>query len=334
MAAMRFILLCILLLSPLLAQRKTLDIYFIDVEGGQTTLVVTPAGKSMLIDTGWPTNDGRDANRVVAAMKQAGVTELDVLIVTHYHIDHVGGVAEIAARIPVKEFIDHGPNNETGPQAEKLYDTYLKAIGKSKRRTVRPGEKIPLAGVEVNVVCSNGDIAAKPQKGAGQPNPLCAAAQQKAPDATENARSIGVIIKFGDFRFIDLGDVTWNKELEMVCPNNKLGTVDLYLTTHHGMDLSGPAALVHAIRPKVAVMNNGSRKGASPSAWQIVSESPGLEDLWQLHRAVAPNAKNVADERIANPGPDDPGHPIIVSAEKSGAFRVTNARNGHTKQYR
>ena len=334
MTAMRCLLTLALLALPMMAQQKTLDVYFIDVEGGQTTLVVSPNGASMLIDTGWPGNNARDAERVAAVARKVGITRLDYVVITHYHMDHVGGVSDLVARIPVKEFIDHGPNTETDAQAERFSAMYKNAVGTSRRRSVKPGDTIPFGGLDVQVVASNGDLISKPLEGAGQANDFCAAEQQKAADPSENARSVGMVFRFGKFRFVDLGDLTWNKELELACPANKIGTVDLYLTTHHGLDQSNPKAIVHALHPKVAVMNNGARKGGSSSAWQIVSSSPGLQDLWQLHKAVASPATNVPEERIANPGPDDPGNYILVSARTDGSFEVTNSRNGLTKQYR
>ena len=334
MTAMRSLLLGLVIAVPLVAQHKTLDVYFIDVEGGQATLIVTPAGGSMLIDTGWPGYNGRDADRIAAAMKKAGVSQLDEVLITHYHMDHVGGVPQLATRVPIKEFVDHGPNNETDAQAKKLSEAYEKASANAHHRVVKPGDTISLKGAEVKVVAANGDVITQPLAGAGKANELCAKTQQKAPDPSENARSVGVLITFGKFRFIDLGDLTWNKELELACPANKIGTVDLYLTTHHGLDESGANALVDALHPKVAIMNNGARKGGSPSAWKIVSASPGLQDLWQLHRALASPDTNVPEERIANPGPDDPGNYIMVAAEQNGTFSVTNSRNGLTKQYR
>ncbi len=166
------------------------------------------------------------------------------------------------------------------------------------------------------------------------PNPLCGSAVQKAEDTTENGRSAGFLLRFGDFRFLDLADLTWNKELELACPSNAIGTVDVYLGTHHTSDASGPAALVHAVRPRVAILNNGARKGGSPSAWQIVRGSPGLEAVWQLHTAVQGGSANNAPESfIANPEEKCQGHWIKLSARSDGSFTVVNSRNGFRKDY-
>src|SRR6185503_18438512 len=158
------------------------------------------------------------------------------------------------------------------------------------------GDTIPLAGLDVRVVSSAGELTTTALPGAGAANPLCGAFKPKDPDPTENARSVGMVVTFGRFRMLDLGDLTWNKEQGLVCPNNLLGPIDLYLTTHHGLDASGADVLVHAIRPRVAVMNNGASKGGIPSAWQIVHDSPGLQDIWQIHRAVNADAAHNAPE--------------------------------------
>jgi competence protein ComEC len=326
------------ILGPLLAAapHKTLDLYFIDTEGGQATLVVTPSGESLLVDAGWPGFGGRDADRIIAAAKRAGLDHIDYLLVTHYHADHVGGVPQLAAKYPVKTVIDHGPNNETGAQADRLESAYKEAIATGiKHMTVKPGDVLPLKDVRVEVVAANGECILKPVKGGGQSNQVCATEAPKAADPTENARSIGTIMTFGRFRFVDLGDLTWNKELALACPDHMIGPVDLYLTTHHGMDLSGSASMVYGLHPRVAIMNNGARKGGSPAAWKIVSASPGLEDMWQIHYSLAGGKDaNVAEERIANMEERCQGFGIDVVAEKSGTFTVTNLRNGFSKTYK
>lgn len=317
------------------APRKTLDIEFIDTEGGQATLLVTPSGQSMLIDAGWPGNQGRDAGRIIAAAKRHGLSKIDFMLVTHYHLDHVGGVPELAAKFPIGLMIDHGDSTETGKQAQMLEENYKKVIAQGVRRmTVKPGDILPIRDIRVEVVTARGEHIAKPLKGAGKKNPFCDE-EKKKDDPTENARSIGVVVTFGKFRFVDLGDLTWNKELEIACPEHFIGAVDLYLTTHHGLDQSGCKSIVHGLRPRVAIMNNGARKGGSPAAWTIVSTSPGLADLWQLHYSVAgAKTHNVPDERIANLEEKCEGHGILVKAEKNRTFTVTNLRNNVSKTYR
>ena len=199
---------------------------------------------------------------------------------------------------------------------------------------VKPGDKIPIAGLDVTVVAAAGQGLASPLPGAGAANPLCAAHQPKDADPSENAQSVGIVIGHGRFRMLDLGDLTWNKEHDLVCPSNRIGPIDLYLTTHHGADTSGPAVLVQAVAPRVAIMNNGAKKGGSASAWRIVRDSKGLEDLWQLHYAVDAGAgSNTTNDLIANVD-ETTAHAIKVSAQRDGSFTVANTRNGVTKTYK
>ena len=333
----RVILFALLLALPALpAGRKTLDFTFIDTEGGQATLIVTPSGESLLVDAGFPGNNGRDAGRIVAAAKKAGLTKIDYLLVTHYHLDHVGGVPEFIAQFPVSTVIDHGANTETDAMGKKMTDAYQGVLDKGvKRLSVKPGDVLPLKDIRVEVVAANGEKILKPVKGGGQKNPICDTAERKADDPTENARSIGVVVTFGKFRFVDLGDLTWNKELAIACPEHMIGPIDLYLTTHHGLDQSNCPAIVHGLHPRVAIMNNGARKGGSPSAWKVVSSSPGLQDLWQVHYSLAGGKDaNVAEERIANMEQKCEGFGIEVQASKNREFTVINQRNNLKKTYK
>jgi competence protein ComEC len=313
---------------------KSLQIYFVDVEGGQATLIVTPLGESLLIDTGWPGYEGRDADRILAAAHQAGITQLDYVLITHFHRDHVGGVPQLVDGIKVGTFVDHGPNLEDSQVTRTDYAAYEKAIAGHAHVVVKPGWGLPIKGVKVQVLSAAGDLITKPLPGAGEANPYCKSAPAEAEDATENARSTGVLITYGKFRFLDLGDLTKKKEMELACPNNLIGTVDLFLVTHHGADLSNPKPLVWALHPRVAVFDNGPRKGASPAAWQIVHDSPGLEDLWQVHYAAESDKDhNIAEERIANVKENCEGKYLKVSADADGTFTVTNGRTGVEKKY-
>jgi len=329
-----FLALSFLLCSFTLRTAETLEVYFVDVEGGQATLLVSPSGESMLVDAGWPGYGGRDADRIVAAAKTAGVKQIDYLLVTHYHLDHVGGVPPLAAKIPVIHFVDHGASLETGKDANELFAAYRQVRDRGQHIVVKPGDKIPIKGLDIEVVAAAGKLITTPLKDAGAPNPLCATTPLRAADPTENAQSVGVLIRFGKFRLANLADVTWNKELELVCPVNRIGSVDVYLSTHHGMNLSGSAAIVHALAPRVAIMNNGARKGGTPEAWQTIRRSPGLEDIWQLHYTVEAGKQNNATEQfIANPEEKCQGYGLKLAASADGSFTVTNTRNGFTKRY-
>ena len=325
-----------LILAALLPAAKTLDVYFLDVEGGQATLMVSPSGQSMLVDTGWAGFNNRDADRIAAAAKLAGVKQIDYLVITHFHADHVGGVPQLAAKLPIKHYVDHGPNRESGANPDALYSAYQKSWSSGQHIVVKPGDKIPVKGLDVQVLSADGEVIKTPLKGAGKPNPLCGKEGRKAEDKTENARSTGTLITFGKFRLIDLGDLTWNKEQDLVCPNNLVGTVDVYLTTHHATDASGPATIVHALHPRVAIMNNGATKGGTPPAWQVAHSSPGIQDIWQVHYSVAGGKANNVDEQfIANPDQaNDQGSWIKLSAEPNGTFSVTNSRNSFSKTYK
>ena len=313
---------------------KPLQFYFVDVEGGQATLVVSPTGESLLIDTGWSGYEGRDADRILAAAHQAGLKQIDYVLITHYHRDHVGGVPQLVDGIKVGTFVDHGPNLEDSQVSRADYAAYEQAIAGHAHVIVKPGWGLPIKGIQVRVISAAGEHITEPLPGAGQANSFCAGEPAASADNTENARSVGVMITYGQFRFLDLGDLTKKKELEIACPNNLLGKVDLFLVTHHGADLSNPKALVWALHPQVAIIDNGARKGASPAAWQVVHDSPGLQDLWQLHYAEeSDKAHNTDPERIANVKENCEGKFLKVTAEKDGSFTVLNGITGAEKKY-
>ncbi len=318
---------------PLSGAQKTLDAYFIDVEGGQATLIISPSGQSLLIDTGWAGFNNRDADRIVAAAKLAGIQQIDYLLITHYHMDHVGGVPQLAAKIPIKNFVDHGALME--PEQEKIYSAYTQARGLGKHLEISAGDTVPVEGIQVKALSAAGNLISAPLPGAGGKNPYCGNPEPRPVDTTENARSLGTLITFGKFRMIDLGDLTWNKEYELMCPINKVGTVDVYVVTHHGMNMSGHPAIVKALHPRVAIMDNGAQKGGTPEAWSTIHESPGMQDIWQVHFADAGGTKtNAPDQFIANPaGKTDNGYWLKISAQPDGVFTVTNGRDGFKKTY-
>lgn len=351
------------------ASSKTLDIYFIDTEGGQATLYVPPSGQTLLVDTG---NAGeRDLGRILEVLNLAGVKQIDHMFLTHYHGDHYGSMPELSKRIPIKHFYDHGESVEKErPNVAAFLKTYTDIVGKGVRTVVKPGDKIALAGTDVTVVISDDRVLQTPiakAPGAGKPNPACAGFKERDESRVDpdNHQSAGFVMAYGRFRTLNLGDFTWNREFKLVCPNNPIGTVDLYLTSHHGLDQSGSAALVHAIQPRIAVMNNGTRKGGHVQTYQILESSPGLEDVWQLHWSywggVEHNAPGVMIANIDEPaqlaaivsGPSAPGqaaaaappagaagnanhapaHYLKVTARTDGSFVVTNSRNGYSKAY-
>lgn len=328
--------LCVGLLAAVSAAKgKPLQIYIIDVEGGQATLVVSPSGQSLLIDAGWLGFNGRDTDRIMAAAKLAGIKKIDDLVVTHYHRDHVGGVIQLAERIPIGTFIDHGPNVQKWDTPGQDYAAYLKVAERGHHIVANPGDILPLKGVTVQVVSSGGKLITQALAAAGQPNQYCGSDPEPPEDPGENAQSLGTLLTYGKFRFIDLGDLTRKKELSLFCPRNLVGTVDLFLVSHHGFAESNSKAMVWALHPRVAIMNNGAHKGGNPVAWQIVRDSPGLQDLLQLHSAADTDKKhNVPEEFIANPeGAPDQGNYIKVLAFSDGSFTVENSKNHWTKDY-
>ena len=264
------------------AAGKTLDIYVIDVEGGKATLFVTPTGETVLLDSGNP--GPRDQERITSVLTAAGVKQIDFLVTTHYHVDHIGGMQELAKTVPIKHFVDHGPSVEEREQVAGFQAAYAELRAKAKHTVAKPGDKLPIAGIDWRVVTSAGKPSKTPLPGGGKANPHCAdfKPRENLRDP-ENGQSLGSVITFGKFRAIDLGDLLWNNEFDLMCPNNPIGSVDVYLVSHHGIDPSGSTTLVHGLQPRVAIMQNGTRKGGTVQTSQIINSSPNFEDLWQLH---------------------------------------------------
>lgn len=327
-------------------QKKALEAYFIDVEGGQSTLFVSPSGQSLLVDTGWA--GPRDAGRIASVAKLAGVSQIDYLVLTHYHADHAGGVVDLAGLIPVKNFVDHGLPQEETRNVPQNYAAYLTVRGKGRHILVKPGDKLPIQGIDVQIISSAAQTISEPLPGAGTANPLCSDFMPKDEVADplvggENKQSVGMVISLGKFRLGDFGDLTWNKEHDLACPNNLIGKLDVYVVSHHGQDISSLPILVHAERPRVAIMDNGANKGGAVATFETLKTSPGLEDLWQLHFAVDAKDHNMPEKFIANLGtggtsasgvPDEGAvNYIQMTARPDGSFTVKNSRNGYQKEY-
>ncbi len=323
-------------------QRRTLDIFYVDVEGGAATLIVTPAGESILVDAGWPGFDGRDAKRIQKAMKEAGVTVIDHLIVTHYHTDHYGGVPELARLVRINRFYDHGPISslEEDKDFATKYAAY-RAAAREQTITLNPGSSIRLKQspsappVFLQVLASRGETIAS-KRATFEPNGACAAAAEKPEDKTDNARSVAFLLRHGAFNFLDTGDLTWNVERRLVCPQDMIGDVVLFQVAHHGTNTSNNPAMLGTIKPMVAIMNNGPRKGGHPDTVKALRATPKLIDLWQVHRNLTSGPENNAPEEfIANLDEEnDAAHMIRVSVDAAKrTFTVTNDRNGKSKSY-
>jgi len=332
----------------LIAARTALDIYFIDVEGGQATLIATPANETLLVDTGFPGSGGgfdampgnpataRDAQRILAAARDAGVTQIDYLLTTHFHADHDGGVVELAQLLPIRTFVDHGrvlPDaEETSRGTLAAFDRYAAVRAKGRHLEPAPGDRIPLKGVDAIVVSGAGATVKTPLPGGGGRIASCPAAAPSAQEPHENPRSTGVRVQFGRFRFLDLGDLTGAPLFALACPQNMVGAVDVYLVAHHGgADAADPATFA-AFRPRVSIVNNGPMKGGAPEIFKTLRASRDAGDVYQLHRSGNAGADNFADERIANLDTTT-AHWIKVSASADGSFSVINGRTGATQRY-
>lgn len=329
------------------APDKTLDIYFIDVEGGQATLIVTLTGESLLIDAGFPSTGtfsskpgdpavARDPQRILAAARAAGIRQIDNLMLTHYHADHAGGVSELAQLMPIRRFIDHGV---PGPDAEKgvagtqaVYDAYVALRAKGPHILAKTGDRLPIAGIDAVVLATGGATISTPLAGAGQANAACVGSGVPAQEKTENPLSLGVKIQFGRFRFLNLGDLSGPPLFALACPNNLIGEVDVYQITHHGGADAADPSMFKAVNPRVAVYGNGPRKGAQAETVATLKQFPSIE-TWQLHRTLNAGVENTADERIANLDETTSAW-IKLSANADGSFTMTNGRTGTSKAYR
>src|ERR1700674_3717973 len=339
--------------SLLNAQSKNLDIYWIDAEGGAASLIVSTSGESMLIDTGFAVGD-RDAKRIYAATQQAGLKKIDYVVISHFHADHVGGLPARSKMIPLGQLYGRS-SAELEPVNQQWLNNFNTAAV-AKRTVVKAGDEIPLKGVRTEVVIADAKPIDKPVKGGGAPNPLCADAEQQAPIGPENQRMVGVMLTFGKFRYLNLADLDWEREMALVFPVNKLRTVPLYhVSRHGGLSGSGAPAFLGAIRPQVAVVNNGPRKGFGATDATVKSVTPGgprpyeknsylrlaglpgIEGIWQLHLSLLDRdpKHNTPENMIANleDTAECKGNWIKASVAPDGKFTVTNGRNGFSQTY-
>jgi len=326
-----------------MAQERPLDIYWIDVEGGAATLIVSPSGESLLYDAGWEV-DGRDGKRIAAVVQQAGLKKIDYFVLSHFHADHAGGLQELSKLVPIGRCFDRGDFIE--PANQRWRDIYLAACA-SKRTILKAGDTIPLKGVQIDVVASNGQLITKPLAGGG-PNPLCASAENKPAEGPENQFMVAALFTFGRFRFLDLGDLDWQKEMELACPTNRIGQVTIWQAGRHGaLDGAGAPGLLYAIKPQVVIVNNGPRKGlgggstSSPKPvtrhYQRIAATPGIEGIWQGHLSLLEKdtGSNTSEDMIANfeESPECKGHWLRASVRRDGTYTITNGRNGFSKTY-
>jgi competence protein ComEC len=309
------------------------------VEGGAATLIVTPAGESVLIDCGW-TGD-RDAERIAKAADATGVTAIDHLIITHWHLDHYGGVEKLAQRLPIRHFYDHGiPETLAEDKANfpVLIAAYKKA-SEGKSKTLKAGDEIALKQADgappVRLLCLCGDGDVIPDKPGAPENPVAKEHKPKEEDKTDNARSLGFVLSCGGFRFLDLGDLTWNVEYKLVAPSDKVGPVDVYQVTHHGADLSNNPVLLKTVKPHVAVMNNGAKKGGASSVVADLRRLPDLQAFYQLHKNAATGALENADaDCIANPEEKCEGEPIrLAVAPDAKSYTVAVGWKGKARRF-
>ena len=333
---MRYLVSLFFFFLPAAQAGKTLDVYAIDVEGGKSVLIVSPSGESMLFDIGWPGFNGRDADRIVTAAKTAGLKQIDYLVISHYDADHLGDVPLLLSKFPVKRIVDHGPMEASGKTPSERYKAYAAVRDGMEHTAVKAGDRIPIQGIDVLVVTAAGKFLHNPLRGAGASNPLCAtnSAEPERPSDVEDNMSIGLLFTFGRFRMLDFADLESAYDYKLMCPNNPIGSVDVYQVSIHGQDKGVSRVLAQALHARLAIMGNGPRKGGAPKTWETLRGAPGLEDIWQVHYSIAGGREhNPPDDYVANLEGSDQAHWIQLSAGSDGAFSVTNSRNRFSKPY-
>jgi competence protein ComEC len=329
---------------------KTLDVYWVDSEGGGSTLIVTPAGESVLIDTGNP--GGRDPGRIVAAARAAGLAKIDFVLITHFHGDHFGGAAEVAQQIPFGAIYQRAiPERDPDGRPQSSFPLQIKPYREiaARREALAPGVVIPLqaaAGappLELRCLAADQKFVAPTPAQARVRNPRTGTVPPRPADPSDNANSAVFLLQFGGFRFFDGGDLTWNLEEKLVTPHNLAGIVDVYQTNHHGLEVSNHPVLVQSLEPTVVVMNNGPRKGGQPGSFAAIKSAQSVQALYQVHRSYnAPAAENTADEFIANFGDlrgaealKCPAHPIKMAVASDGkSYTINIPASGHARTFR
>ncbi|HWG43574.1 MAG TPA: MBL fold metallo-hydrolase [Gemmataceae bacterium] len=320
-------------------EARGLDIYFIDTEGGAATLLVTPQKESVLIDCGNP--GGRDAERIHRAATRAGLKAIDHLIITHWHSDHYGGVGRLSKLLPIHHYYDRGIPDKLADDPKNfplLIAAYRTATG-GKSRTLKPGDEITLkqtkGGIPLRLLCLCGGGVVLPDKDGVAENPLAKDIKPKPADTSDNANSLGFRLSFGGFRFLDLGDLTWNIEHKLVSPTDKVGKVDVYQVTHHGLDISNNPALLKTVSPRVAVFNNGARKGCHPAVTTTLRRLPEIQAIYQMHRNLTVGgAENTDPAFIANPDEKCQGESIHLAIAADGrSYTVTVGSKGKPRRY-
>jgi beta-lactamase superfamily II metal-dependent hydrolase len=351
-------LLVMLLASRTVIAADDLKITAIDVEGGFATLYVTPQGHSLLIDTGWPAGLGgvkpepgetlpptpSSAERIAAAVKAAGLKGIDYLLVTHYHVDHVGGAVELMSLVPVGTVLDHGPNREElSPNANPrflamapatLYPKYLEAIGRRPHRVLKPGDTLSIDAMQITAVDADGEVLKSPL-GKGESGASCATATTNDNlGGEENPRSLGVLITWGKARVLSLGDTTWNVENRLACPKDLIGPVDLMFADNHGTDNANSPTLLNTVQPRVVVFNNGAAKGAAAPSIQAALATPRIKGIWQIHFQEQHPDTNAPQANIANlSGRQDERWPLQIAVSRAGELEFTNPRTGEKTRY-
>jgi beta-lactamase superfamily II metal-dependent hydrolase len=320
-------------------EARGLDIYFIDTEGGAATLIVTPQKESVLIDCGNP--GGRDAERIQRVAEAAGLKAIDHLLITHWHSDHYGGVGRLSKLLPIHHYYDRGiPDTLTeDPKNFPLLIAAYRAATGGKSRTLKAGDEIALKPIEggspLRLLCLCGSGKVLPDKPGASINPLAKEAEPKPADTSDNAKSLGFLLSFGGFRFLDLGDLTWNIEHKLISPTDKIGKVDVYQVTHHGLDISNNTALLRTVSPRVAVFNNGARKGCHPSVTTTLRRLPDIQAIYQMHRNLTVgSAENTDPALIANPDEKCRGESIHLAVAADGrSYTVTVGSKGKPRRY-